>query len=105
MPAGKEPFENAPDLKQAFERARDDERPQPEQEKAKAGQPRPQLRPGGPMRGMARSVDRVVVAQDEARKVAERKAGREPEGRKPRRVTQLSRAFNRPKDKENEPEP
>lgn len=97
MPAGKEPFENAPDLKQAFERARDDERPQPEQEKAKAGQPRPQLRPGGPMRGMARSVDRVVEAQDEARAAREVK--------KPRRVTQLARAFNRSKDKGNEPEP
>lgn len=113
MPSGKEPFENAPDLKSAFENAHEGKRPDagqpaPDQDKSTAAQPRPQLRPTGPMRGMANEVDLRIQREDQARKAAERKAGDTgdapgQEDRKPRRVTQLARAFNREKDKGREP--
>jgi len=111
--SGREPFENAPDLKRAFEDARDDGREgagQPAPDQSTTSQPRPQLRPTGPMRGMAKEVDLRVQREDQVRRAAERKAGKaedapEQEGRKPRRVTRLARAFNREKDKGNEPEP
>lgn len=115
MPGKDEPFENAPDLKSAFEDAREGKRsgagqPAPDQEKSTAAQPRPQLRPTGPMRGMANEVDFRVQREEQARRAAERKAGKTgdtpgQEDRKPRRVTRLARAFNREKDKGNEPEP
>ena len=103
-------FPGAPDVKKAFDRAREDKPPpSPDQDKPKVEHHRPQLRPSGPMRGMASQVDRRVQMEEQSRRAAERKAGGgldgEQQGKKPRRVTQLARSFNRAKDKGNEPEP
>ena len=98
-------FPSAPDVKKAFDRAREDKpQPIPDQDKAKVEHHRPQLRPTGPMRGMANQVDRRVQSEAQAQKAAERKDGSEQEAKKPRRVTQLARSFNRAKDKGHEPE-
>lgn len=113
MPGKDEPFGNAPDPKKAFENARDgkalpaNDAPQQESPQTK-DQPVMRPRPGGPMREMANEVDRMVQHEVQIREAEQRKAGKiedapERDGRKPRRVTQLARAFNREKDKSREP--
>lgn len=101
MPAGKYPFDNAPDPKKAFEDARDDKQPpandsRQTQSPQAQGQPVMRPRPGGSMREMANQVDRQLQREDQVRRAAERKAGKAEdapgqEGRKPRRVTRLAR--------------
>ncbi len=101
-PPGERPFKDAPDVSKAFEQAKGDA---PEkktgnaQERSAAEAPQPRLRPTGPMRGMAGSVDRKVQAQVDARKVAARSEDRaKKEEKRPRRVTGLFREAG--KDKE-----
>ncbi|MBK8174853.1 MAG: hypothetical protein IPK66_06160 [Rhodospirillales bacterium] len=109
MPDKDEPFGNAPDLKRAFEDARDGKAPPAapprEQEKQQGRTEAPGLhyRPRGVIRRAVDDQVRQGQSEDEARRVAERKEGGERDGKKPRRVTQLARAFNREKDKGREP--
>lgn len=109
MPGKDEPFENAPDLKRAFEDARDHKQPpaapprKQDQQQAMTEAPGPHLRPRGHIR---RAVDdQVRNAQHEkhAREAGKAEDTLEKESRKPRRVTQLAQAFNREQDKGREP--
>lgn len=100
-PPGERPFKDAPDISNAFERAQGDapeKRTGNAQERSAAETPRPRLRPTGPMRGMAGSVDRKESARHRAQENRDvREQAMEP-AKPPRRVTGLFREAG--KDKE-----
>lgn len=102
-PPGKYPFDGAPDVSKAFEQARDNTAPKSradEQQKSAAEAPQPRLRPTGPMRGMAGSVDRMVSARQQASENRDVRKEMIDAAKTPRRVTQLARDADRQKDKD-----
>lgn len=100
-PPGERPFKDAPDVSKAFEQAQGntpEKRTGNAQERSAAEAPQPRLRPTGPMRAMAGSVDRKESARHRAAQDrSHREQAMEP-AKSPRRVTRLFREAG--KDKE-----
>ncbi|MBK8208672.1 MAG: hypothetical protein IPK78_00685 [Rhodospirillales bacterium] len=99
MSKGKEPFENAPDLKRAFQDANDNRQPaaatsQEQGDGKSTDAPEMHLKPEGEIRN---AVDRKVAAE----KAAEFAQNKADTTRKPRRVLQLTKKTGL--DKGNEP--